>query len=81
MKNQAITKANDTVKKMEAMKKAHEVEIRNLRKQNRKLALEFFKQKSEHCVDIFKQEQMYMVEEYYTLKKKEYQKEKQMVKL
>ena len=63
MKNQALSKANDVVKKMDAMKRAHEIEIRNIKKKNRKDALDFFKQKSYLCVEIFKQEQMYMVDQ------------------
>lgn len=56
---------------MDVMKKAHEVEVRNLRKTNRKAFLEFFKQKCEHVMQVFKQEQMYMVEEYFILKTKD----------
>ena len=58
------------------MKKAHEVEIRNIRKLSRKACLEFFKLKSETVMKVFKQEQMYMVEEYYQLKQRDAKKEK-----
>ena len=53
------------------MKKSHEVELRTLRKNARKAGLDFFKQKSEQVMRIFKQEQMFMVEEYYILKVKD----------
>lgn len=53
------------------MEKAHEIAMRTLRKQSRKAQLEFFKIKSEHVMRVFKQEQMYMVEEYFNLKKNE----------
>lgn len=50
---------------MEQMKKSHEIELRTLKKTSRKAGLDFFKLKSEHVMRVFKQEQMYMVDEYY----------------
>ena len=47
------------------------VAIRTLRKTSRKAQLEFFKLKTEHVMRVFKQEQMYMVEEYFLLKQKD----------
>ena len=41
---------------MELLKKAHDVEIRSLRKVSRKASLEFFKMKSEQVMKVFKQE-------------------------
>ena len=58
------------------MEKAHEIALRTLRKTSRKAQLEFFKIKSEHVMRVFKQEQMFMVEEYYLLKKRDAKKEK-----
>ena len=71
---------DDLGKKMESMKKAHEVEVRTLRKTARKAQLEFFNQKSENVMRVFKQEQMYMVEEYCALKQRDFKKEKQLSK-
>lgn len=56
---------DDLGKKMEQMKKSHEIELRTLKKTARKAGLDFFKQKSEHVMRVFKQEQMYMVDEYF----------------
>ena len=50
------------------MKKQHETEIRTIKKQARKSFIEFFKQKTEVVMRTFKQEQMYMVNEYWLLK-------------
>ena len=62
---------DEAEKKITAMEKAHEVALRTLRKTSRKSQLEFFKVKSEHVMRVFKQEQMYMVDEYFQLKQKE----------
>ena len=62
---------DEAEKKMQAMEKAHEIALRTLRKTNKKAMLEFFKLKSEHVMRVFKQEQMFMVEEYFNLKQKE----------
>ena len=75
VKKQNIQKFEDFQRKMDAMKKAHEIEVRNLRKTNRKAFLEFFKAKCEHVMQVFKQEQMYMVEEYFILKWKDNKKQ------
>lgn len=65
---------------MEQMKKAQEIELRNIKKTARKTCLEFFKLKSEKVMEVFKQEQMYMVDEYYLLKQKDAKKEKMIAK-
>ena len=57
------------------MKKAHDIEMRTIKKTARKAQLEFFKQKSEHVMRIFTQEQMFMVEEYFYLKQRAAKKE------
>lgn len=72
---------DDLGKRVEQMKKAHEVELRNLKKTSRKACLEFFKNKSETVMKVFKQEQMHMVEEYYILKKEEAKKERTIQRL
>ena len=51
------------------MKKAMEVEIKNIQRQVRKQSIEFFKQKTDHVIEVFKYEQMYMVESFYNLRK------------
>lgn len=76
-----MQKVDDLGKKIEVMKKSHEVELRTLRKTARKAGLDFFKQKSENVMHIFKQEQMFMVEEYYTLKVKDNKKSKELYSL
>lgn len=45
--------------------------MRHMRKTARKAGLDFFKQKSELVMRVFKLEQMHMVEEYYILKQKD----------
>ena len=70
-KRQSKQNADEIERKMAAMEKAHEVAIRTLRKTSRKAQLEFFKIKTEHVMRVFKQEQMYMVEEYFLLKQKD----------
>ena len=75
-KRAKMIKNDDLGKKIELLKKAHEVELRNLRKVSRKACLEFFQAKSEHVMRVFRQEQMYMVDEYFMLKVKDSKKEK-----
>ena len=54
---------------MQQTQKAFEVELRNVQRLARKQAMEFFKQKSEHVIQLFKFEQMYMVEVHQNLRK------------
>lgn len=75
-KRQNRQTGEEAEKKLAAMEKAHEVALRTLRKTSRKAQLEFFKIKSEHVMRVFKQEQMFMVEEYFLLKKRDAKKEK-----
>ena len=65
---------------VEELKKEHEIEIITLKKNARKAQIEFFKEKSEHAMRVFKQEQIYMVEEYVSLKKRDTYKEMQLLK-
>ena len=58
-------------KKMEAAKRAFEVEMRNMKRLCRKNALEFFLEKSDNVIQIFKEQQMHMAESYFNLKKQE----------
>ena len=55
----------DTIK---MLKKEHQIKIITLKKGARKAQIEFFKKNSEQVMRVFKQEQMYMVEEFYNLK-------------
>lgn len=71
-----MQKYDDLGRKLEAMKKTHEIEMHTMRKTARKAQLEFFKSKSENVMLVFKQEQMHMVEEYLLLKQKDSKKEK-----
>ena len=48
-------------KKVEVLEKKLDTEIRTMKKMSRKAQLDFFKEKSEFVMTIFKQEQMYMV--------------------
>ena len=51
------------------MKKGLELQVKNITRTTRKQAIEFFKQKTEHVIEVFKYEQMYMVEAFYNLRK------------
>ena len=62
------------------IRKAHQIEIITIKKNARKATIEFFKEKSEHVMRIFKQEQMFMVEEYFDLKQRDIKKESTIAK-
>lgn len=57
------------------LKKEHDVEIITLKKNARIANIEFFKEKSEKVMRVFKQEQMHIVEEFYNLKQRDLKKE------
>ena len=53
---------------LKMLKKEHQIKMITLKKGARKAQIEFFKKNSEQVMRVFKQEQMYMVEEFYNLK-------------
>ena len=63
------------------LKKAHEVEIRNIKRLSRKSALEFFLEKAEHVIQIFKEQNLFIANEYHKLKKQESKLEMKISKL
>ena len=62
------------------IKKQHQIEMITLRKNARKAQLDFFKEQSEMAMRVFKQEQIFMVEEYFMLKQRDTQKTIQLAK-
>ena len=67
-------------KKVEVLEKKLDTEIRTMKKTSRKAQLDFFKEKSEFVMTIFKQEQMYMVQEYYALKRRDDEKDRKLTR-
>ena len=67
-------------KKVEVLEKKLDTEIRTMKKMSRKAQLDFFKEKSEFVMTIFKQEQMYMVQEYYALKRRDDEKDRKLTR-
>ena len=54
---------------LDNQKRAYEVELRNLKRLSRKNALEFFLDKSENVISMFKEQNMHIIEEYFKLKR------------
>lgn len=56
-------------KKIDSLIKAHEMEIKSIKRQTRKSALTFFLDKTEHVMKIFKEQNAFISEAYYNLVK------------
>ena len=53
------------------MKREADNEIRNIRRQFRRRALEFFLHKTENVINVFKEEQIHIVDAYYKMRKED----------
>ena len=75
-KTQGLSKADE-----KKLKKAHEIELRNIKRLSRKSALEFFLDQAEHVIHIFKEQNLHVAQEYHKLKKQEGKLEMKIAKL